>query len=1019
MKKKFNLFFLLLITFIFFQPVFGQQSIQGKVTDSEGNPLPGINVSLKGKNITTVTDEEGAFLISGGADTDVLLFTAIGFEAQEAIVGDQEVYLISMVESQEDLDEVVIVGYGTIKKVNLTGSVSVIEGEDLASRQVASTSAALQGMAPGVTVTQQSGLPGGDAATIRIRGISSMFAGKDPLVLIDNIEMSINSIDPNNIASISVLKDAAAASIYGSRAANGVILVTTKRGTEAVTRISYNAYAGVQEATNLPDKVNGVEHMELYDMALQNVDRDPVFTDAITAYHELGPDNFTRFNTDWKDLILSNNGLMSNHNLSISTGTGPFKAYVSGSYLKQNGLTPNTEMDRFDLRFNTDLAILNNLTASFDMVYNQTDRQWPFTSPNTLMMHMIGLPASLPGKFDTGEYGEAWNNANPVAMAEAGGFDHRLTKSYVLTGNLKYQPTENLELLATYSTNTNKPRARSMQKQYQVFLPDVANNQLQEGPFYPATNSLNESWNESIQRIFRTQATYSQEVDVHDFQVLAGFSAEDFTSTSIGAGRQNFINTDMPYLNTGDAGTMTNSGGISEWAILSFYSRLNYAFGGRYLLEANGRWDASSRFAAGNRWGFFPSVSAGWRFSEESFWAPLRSVANEMKLRISYGKLGNQNLSNYYPTVVQFNPGDAYNYFFDNNIVSGYATTQAANPYIQWETSHQLDIGLDAAFLNNRLTLTAEYFKRNISNMLQVLPIPLLVGLDAPYVNAGSMENKGWELGLGWNNRKSDFSYGIQLNISDVRNKVIDLNGEEYISTQTIIREGHPLDSYFGYMSDGLFQSQEEIDAAPVHFPNTKPGDVRYLDISGADGIPDGIIDNYDRTVLGNAFPRLEYSAALNGSWKGLDLSVLFQGVGKRDNYMSGIGAWAFHSSSFQGSAYEHHKDYWTPDNPDASYPRLTVGLDNNQKPSAYWIRSGAYLRLKNLVLGYTLPELVTNKWGVGELRIFLSGQNLWTLDSFYPGFDPEKENNTGQFYPIMKTYSIGLTLNLNKSNSN
>lgn len=996
-------------------PVHAQQEITGKVTAGNGRPLPGVKVMLKGTDVSTATNEEGLFRIRTMTDSDVLVFSALGLLNHEEAAGNRTSISVVMQEGVQDLEEVVVVGYGTQKKVNLTGAVSVVAGDRLAERQVASASAALQGMAPGVMVTQQSGLPGSDAATVRIRGISSMFAGKDPLVLIDQVEMNMNAIDPNNIASISILKDAAAASIYGSRAANGVILITTKRGVDAGTRISYNTYTGVQRATNLPDKVSGVEHMELYDLGLQNVDRAPVFTDAIAAYHQSGPDNFTRFNTDWKGLMLTNDGLMTNHNLNVAAGAGRVKVYASGSYLKQNGLTANTTLDRFDLRLNSDVQVLSNLSASFDMVQNLTDRRWPFTSPNILMMQMIGLPASLPGKFDSGEYGEAWNNSNPVALAEAGGFDNRLTRSSVLTGTLTYRPVQPLEIMATYSSSMNRPRARSMQKQYQVYLPDVANNRLEEGVIYPATNMLDESWNESAQRIFRTQATYNQLLKAHNFQALAGFSAEDFSSISLSAGRQNFINTDMPYLNTGDAGTMINAGGISEWAILSFYSRLNYAYNDRYLVEVNGRWDASSRFAAGSRWGFFPSVSAGWRLSEEPFWSSLKPVVNEWKFRFSYGELGNQNLTSFYPTVAQFSPGAAYNYFFNNTIVSGYATTQAANQRIRWESSRQLDIGADAGFFNNRLTLTADYFKRNITDMLQVLPIPLLVGLSAPYVNAGSMENRGWELGLGWNDRRGGFSYGIQLNLSDVRNKVIDLNGEEYISTQTIIREGHPIDSYFGYFADGLFQSQAEIDGAPVHFPNTRPGDVRYRDISGPDGEPDGVIDNYDRAVLGDAFPRYEYSADLRAGWKGFDVSIFFQGVGKRDNYMSGIGAWAFHSTNFQGSAYAHHKDYWTPENPDASYPRLTVGIDNNQKPSQYWIRSGAYLRLKNAILGYTLPTQVSARLGIGELRFYVSGQNLFTWDDFYPGFDPERENNTGQFYPIMKTYSIGLTLNLNR----
>src|SRR5690606_13378583 len=404
MKRYYTVVFLMFVAFVYAAPALGQQRVKGRVTDTGGSPLPGISVNIQGKNFTTVTDQQGAFIVDNVTEADVLLFTAVGFEPQEVAIKNRETLLVKMSESSKDLEEVVIVGYGTIKKINLTGSVSVIDGEDLASRQVASASAALQGLAPGVTVTQQSGLPGADAATIRIRGISSMFAGKDPLVLIDNIEMNINAIDPNNIASISILKDAAAASIYGSRAANGVILVTTKRGKEAATHISYNAYAGVQRATNLPEKVSGVEHMELYDLALQNVDRAPVFTDAIKAYHELGADNFARFNTDWKDLILSNNGLMNNHNLSISAGTERFKVYASGSYLQQNGLTANTEMDRFDFRFNTDVAVLDNLTASFDMAHNQTERTWPFTSPNVLMMHMIGLPASIMVVDDSGGY---------------------------------------------------------------------------------------------------------------------------------------------------------------------------------------------------------------------------------------------------------------------------------------------------------------------------------------------------------------------------------------------------------------------------------------------------------------------------------------------------------------------------------------------------------------------------------------------------------------------------------------
>lgn len=991
------------------------QTISGKVTDEEGQPLPGVNVIEKGTTNGAATDADGNYSLSVADAQSVLVFSFIGYQTKEVLVASNTIINISLTPDTKTLQEVVIVGYGTQEKVNLTGAVSVVQGEDLINRQVASTSVALQGLMPGVMVSQQSGLPGSDGATIRIRGISSMFAGQNPLVLVDNVEMSLNQVDPNNIQSISVLKDAAAASIYGSRAANGVILITTKRGSEKKgTTVQYNGYAGVQEATNLPTKVSALDHMKLYDIGLQNVGRAPVFVDDIADYEQNGPDNFSRFNTDWQDLMLSNDGLIRNHNLSVSTGSDKVSLFASGSSLKQNGLTANTSYERLDFRFNTDVQILRNLTASMDLALNRAERRWPYTSPNTLMLWMIGLPAYLGGQFDSGEYGEGWNNFNPLAMAQDAGFDDNVRKSSILTGTLKYSPFENFEWLASYSSNNARGVSRAMAKQYQVFLPDVANGVLTPGSMYPAVNGLDEQWGETTQTLFRTQFTYERDFNGHELKLLGGFSAEEYQSVTIGASRQNFINEDMPYLNLGDAGTMTNAGGIAEWSMMSFYSRLNYSYKDKYLFELNGRRDGSSRFAAENRWGFFPSVSAGWRVSEEGFWAgSLENIMNEFKVRASYGVLGNQNLSSFYPTVSQYVAGESLNYFFDNAIVSGYALTEANNPGIQWESSKQFDVGLDIAFLNNRLTLTADYFERDIYNMLQRLPIPLLVGLTAPYVNAGSMKNTGWEMSLGWRDQQNKLKYGAQFNLAHVRNEVVDLQDQEYISGRTIIREGYPISSYFGYQALGLFQSQAEIDAAPTHYPTTRPGDIRYNDVSGPDGSPDGIIDNYDRVILGNDFPKFEYSLNMDAAWNGFDIALLWQGVSGRENYLSGNGAWAFHATNFVGTAYDFHKDYWTPENADAGYPRLTVGLKDNYHNSNFWIKDGDYLRLKNVVIGYTLPASLTERLKIGSLRIYASGQNLLTFDNFYPGFDPERDDNTGQFYPIMKTYSVGVNLKI------
>lgn len=988
------------------------QTIRGNVTGTQGEVLPGVSVVVKGSTTGTTTDAEGTYQLNVSSGPGTLVFSFMGMESKEVNYTGPGTLNVQLSDDLKTLNEVVVVGYGTQKKVNLTGAVAVVDGEKLTNRQVASTSLALQGAVPGVTITQQSGLPGGDAGTIRIRGIGSVNAGQNPLILIDNVEMSLDAIDPNNIASISILKDAAAAAVYGSRAANGVVLITTKRGASGVS-VSYNAYVTKQEATALPQKVNALDHMKLWDVAQVNSGLPPAFTQQIADYEQLGPDNFTRFNTDWKNLVLTNNGLMQNHNLNVSAGTEKIKVFASGSFLDQNGLTANTNYKRTDLRFNTDLALTKKLSASLDLVLNQTNRLWPGQNlPEGIIQRMLGYPATAPGRYDTGEWGEGWSNANPAAQAEDGGFSRQKVDSRILKGTLTYKPIDGLELLATYSSNYYTTTNRNFTDQYDIYDADPANNTLVLARPWPALNSYAEGRSENVQNLFRTQATYNRSFGNHNITLLGGFSTEDFTSTFISASRQNLLSADRPYLDSGDPLGETLSGGENRFSMVSAYSRINYNYKEKYLLEVNGRWDASSRFRESNWWKLFPSVSAGWRISEEGFWSGLSGVVNDAKLRASYGALGNQALSGYYPTFSLFESGSGYNYYFGDKINAGYALTTAANPDIRWETSKILDIGADLGLLKNRLTITADFFQRDIVDMLQRVPVPTYVGLGSPFVNVGSMRNSGWELGTGWRGKAKDFSYQVQFNLSDVKNKVLNNGGTPIIAGGRIQQEGQALDSYYGYIADGLFQSEEEVKNAPFHFGNTKPGDVRYRDISGPEGKPDNKIDNYDRTILGNYFPRYEYSLNLGGQYKGFDLTVFFQGVGKRDNYLSGTGSQPFYSASFQGSIYEHQKDYWTPENPGAAYPRLTNNsIGNNYVISSYWIRSSAYLRLKNLVVGYTVPAVVSKKVRLNSARIYFSGQNLVTWDKFFPGFDPEQRDTGASLYPIMKTYTVGLNL--------
>ncbi|WP_183906744.1 SusC/RagA family TonB-linked outer membrane protein [Rufibacter immobilis] len=994
------------------------RTVSGVVTDAAKEPLPGVSVIVKGTTNGSSTDVEGRFSLQVTEANPVLVVNYIGYESQEVTVQGNSPVTIVLQTSAKALEEVVVVGYGTQKKVNLTGSVSVVDGGELTKRPVASTGLALQGIAPGVNVQQQSGLPGGDSPTIRIRGLGSIAAGSNPLVLVDNVEMSLDAIDPNNIESISILKDAAAAAVYGSKAANGVVLITTKRGSAKGINVQYNMYAGWQKATNMPDKVNALDHMKYFDIAQVNDGNRPSFTDAIARYEATGPDNFSLFNTDWVDEVLSNNGAMQSHNLILTGGTDKIKTFASGSYLNQNGLTQNTNYQRIDFRFNTDMELAKGLTASMDLVMNRGDRTWPGdSSPGFLIRQAIGLPAYVPGRFNTGEYGAGWENRNPIAQAEASGFNDKITNSRIISGTLRYTPIEGLELFATYSINRANERSTNLIKQYQVYEPDLVNNVLKLKTLYPPNTSISDMSTDIGQDLFRTQATYNKSFGKHNLTLLGGFSTEDNIYSFINGSRANLLTPDLPFLSSGDPATQIALSGARRQTMVSLYSRVAYNYDEKYLLELNGRWDASSRFQDGNRWGMFPSISAGWRISQEDFWEGISGVVNEAKIRASYGALGNQNLGSstfgFYPTYPSYAAGNAYNYFFNNSVSPGYVLLDTPNRGILWETSKIFDIGADFGLLNNQLSITADYFSRDIEDMLQRIPIPNYVGAAAPYVNAGTMRNTGWELGVTWKDDINDFHYQIQANLSDVKNEVTNLNGQEYVTGNLIGREGYAYNSYYGYIAEGLFQSQDEVNASP-RIAGNKPGDVKYRDVSGPNGIPDGLIDTYDRVVLGNSMPRYEYSANFAAQYKGFDATIFFQGIGKRDNYMSGTGVQPFYSGGFQGTMYEFQKDFWTPENPGAAYPQLSIKnvSDNpNYRPSSYWIKSGAYLRLKNVVLGYTLPKELTQKVKISSWRFYASAQNLFTWDNFYPGFDPEINDNTGDFYPIMKTFTFGMNI--------
>ncbi|WP_080904856.1 TonB-dependent receptor [Parabacteroides sp. Marseille-P3160] len=990
-----------------------KKQIVGTVVDQQGEPLVGVNVYVKGTSLGTITDADGSYTITNIPEDAVLVFSYVGYLTQEIKVENKSSIPVTLKEDMQKLDEVVVVGYGTQKKVNLTGAVQNVTSRDLTRRSLSNTSTALQGLVPGVSVVQSSGRPGGDGSSITIRGTGSMNSSTSPLILIDGVEGDINNIDLNAIESISILKDAASASIYGSRASNGVILVTTKRAKEGGVKVSYNGYVGFNTPTSMPDPVNAIEYMEAVNVARANADIDPQYSaEIINIYKTQGADNLNYYDTNWRKEVIKDISLVHNHSVSLSGGSDVFRIFANAGYYYQDGQISNNDYSRMTLRLNTDAQVTKWMKVGVDVNIRQSEAKRPsMEEPEGIISKALTFTPVFSGLHDDGTWGFGQNGDNPIAVSKAGGVHTGITPELGIKGFALINPFAGFETLASYSSRKVEYKSDYFIKPYDTYENGVFKTS------YPATGTYkNESWSQTITNQFNLQASYEKTLSRHYFKVLGGMQTEERKIRSFGASRKGYEFEGFEELNHGDISTATNSGGSSEWAMLSYFARMNYTFADKYLLELNGRWDASSRFMEGHRWGFFPSVSAGWRISEESLFEPIKTAVNDLKLRASYGTLGNQDIvingnAIYFPYAASISSG--YGYWFDKILGTGVAQTQVANEKISWEKSTQLNIGVDGSILNSRLSFNFDYYVRNINNMLQQFPIPMFVGLSSPWENAGSMRNNGWDLSVTWRDRTGDVSYYITGNLSDVKNKVTNLYGNEYIGTQ-ITKEGLPLNSWYGYVSDGYFQNQQEIDDSPVYGgnkDNVKPGYIRYKDISGPDGVPDGSITDDDRQVIGNPYPRYEFSLNMGAEWKGFDFSIFLQGVGKKDILYTGSGARPFYVGR---TIFKNQLDTWTPDNRDAEFPLLLIdgsGNNPNNIVSDFWIKSGAYMRLKNVVLGYSLPKSSLNKLKIENLRFYVSGQNLFTLCSAYKGYDPENYVNNGNFYPVMQTFTFGVDL--------
>lgn len=1029
--RKLMLFCCLLLA-LFNSAVAQSNRVAGRVTSAaSGNAAEGISVSVKGSKTGVVTGTNGEYAINAAKDA-VLVFSGIGFAAQEIKVTDNTLNVV-LQSTSGDLGEVVVVGYGAQKKASLTGSLVTLNNQALNRRQVSSTSQALQGLAPGVTVQQQSGRPGADGASIVIRGQGSISGSNAPLIIVDGLAVgSLDLIDPNAIESITLLKDAASTSIYGNRASGGVILVKTKRATSGAMKVSYNGFVSKQQATAIPKRVSAIDHMVLSNEAEKNRTGNPaafVFPQSlIDKYNTTPANNLDVIDTDWLSEVLTNSGLMQNHNVQLNAGGEKMSLFGSFTYLSQQGLIPNSSFEKYDLRLNPEFRVSSKLTLSGVLAYTNGITTNPSTgSAEFIIRQAIGLPAIGGGKFGPGQYGTAGqsNNRNPIAMAEATGNSVNRSNTLLTRFGFNFKPISGLEIEAYWGRQTANPTNKSWITNANIYTPNLTTNSYSLIGTWPGTTSLTESYTNNVYTTYLGQATYSKRIGNHSFKALVGGQSELFTNYFFGASRQGFVNPNQPFLNLG-SGVRDNNAGASELALAGFFARLNYSYDDKYFLELNGRRDGTSRFsqARNKQWGNFGAASAGWIFSRENFLKSTSSWLNYGKLRTSIGGNGNQNIGNnyaydaFYAQSNYSNPNNGTNAYFGNATNLGFALLQFANPDLSWETSKQFNVGLDVQVFKN-FTITADYYVKTLKNMLLQRTLPQSAGgLGNPFVNAGNMENKGWEFTLNYKNRFGKLGVDVTAMVSDVKNKVLNLvEGTPFIGDGIRTAPGEALGSYFGYLSSGYFADSNDVKNSPVQFGQawnvsptvgSKPGDVKYRDTNG-----DGVINANDRVFIGNAFPRYEYSINVNLTYGNWDLNVFGQGVGQRNNFLSGTGAVPFNSADFAASLLEIHKNYWRPDNQGADFPRLLPSGSggNNYLLASQWIRSAAYFRIKNLNIGYSLPKQWLAKAKISNVRIYGSASNLLTISKAWKGFDPEINSANAEFYPLMRTYTFGVNV--------
>jgi TonB-linked SusC/RagA family outer membrane protein len=1066
MKSILKLLSLLLAGLLLYLPQSSQaqSTISGIITDSANTAIQGVSVRIKGGSFGTKTDEAGRFTISARA-SQTLLITSVGYDPLEVPVTASASNLsLRLVRTNATLADVVVIGYGTQKKENLTGAITSITSEQLESRPLTNLAAGLQGQLPGLTVNRGNGAPG-SAATFSVRGAATLGnAAVSPLVLVDGVQMDPNLVNPDDVESVTVLKDAASAAIYGVRAANGVVLITTKNPKKnAPVRISYTGSYTLTRPTRMPDYMNSLDYITAHREAdrmsfsgsgsasekytamdstmaaafLRDPNNNPaVYVDATqptgaTKYRYVG-------NTNWIDVLYPGWAPMNQHTISASGGQGRTSFVASLGYFQQDGLMKiaHDSYQRFNPSLKLHTEATNWLDLDFKVTLNRSEGNKPTpASHGGLSSGWIptDLRPTMPVYHPDGRYSGQGNFTNMVALATLNGRTKEQINDLFLTGGFTIKPVKNVQIVANYTWNSASDFYQQHYKEYKEY----GVNGILIGTFPWSTPSrLSEG---TLNRIYYSANAFANYENTfggkHYLKFTVGYNQEYNHNKFYGTTVKNLIDQEMPAINLNNDPAPVVVGGNSDWALTGTFFRLNYIFDKRYLLEINGRYDGTSRYQRGDRYTFLPSASAGWRVSEERFFAAIKPVVNDLKIRASYGTLGNQgvianntigNVSNVgvgnpitgnnYPYLPTLGSGSA-GYIFGNTLGVAVNPAGIVNPNFTWEKVTSKNIGLDASLLRNRLTLTFDAYIRDTKDILAAgATLPAVLGTGVPQVNAASMQTKGWELAVGWRDgTPGGFNYGLTLNVSDYSSKITSYNGNLTRVLGTIY-QGMNVGEIWGFVSDGYFEtdaSAAAVDQKNIWGGTWLAGDMRYQDLNKDSKITIGantVNDPGDQKVIGNNTPRYQFGADLNLSYAGFDLSAFFQGVAKRDVWLSGTYMFPFANDEWD-VPLSYQRDYWTAQNTNAYYARLRFGGGGNYRTQTKYLQNAAYVRMKNIALGYTVPARIISRAKLQRARIYVSGENLAEITNVQKGFDPELLG--AQSYPLNRAVSFGLQIGL------